>query len=273
VHTSWKMASWDEVRLNKLRIFCQSKEISESSIVKLRQLEDFDIVCLCDDSGSMSTAVQDQGPNRDPFAVKKTRWDELCLTVQTIAEVATALDKDGIDIFFLNRPGMKCIFSNDQIKGLFVTPPAGYTPTVAALQNVLVEKAQSLTERKVLLILLTDGQPTDLSGQVQIQDFVLSIRQKPSNLYVSIVACTDDESVLTYLDQLDNNVPFVDVSDDFYNERKQVLAKSGLSLSYGDYICKILLGPIDPSFDQLDESTKPQQKSPANQSSPCCAIC
>jgi len=271
------MASWDEVRLNQLRNFCQSKEISESSILKLRKLEDFDIVCLCDDSGSMANTVQDEASSCDPFAIKKTRWDELCTTVQTIAEAATALDKDGIDIFFLNRPGMQNVVSTEQIRGLFVTPPNGYTPTVDALRNVLIAKAQSLKERKVLLILLTDGEPTDVSGNVQINEFVLFIRQKPSNLYVSIVACTDDESVISYLDQLDDTVPNVDVSDDFYNERKQVLAKSKINLSYGDYLCKILLGPIDPEFDALDESVKGDRtrgptKSPAVASNHCCCV-
>jgi len=266
------MATWDEVRMNQLRNFCQAKEISASTIGKLRQLEDFDIVCLCDDSGSMSTAVEDQGTTRDPFGKRMTRWDELCVAVQFIAEVATALDKNGIDIFFLNREGMAGVFSVPQIQQLFLAPPHGYTPTVDALKNILTVKAESLKERKVLLILLTDGEPTDTNGNVQIHDFVLFMRQKPATLYVSIVACTDDLSVLGYLDQIDSTVPNVDVNDDYRDERKQVLQKSGLNLSYGDYICKVMLGPIDRSFDKLDEGGNSQNQQTKKSSEACCCL-
>jgi len=259
--------------LNQLRAFCQAKEISSNSVVKLRQLEDFDIVCLCDDSGSMNAALVEGNPS-DPFGKKVTRWDELCNAVQFIVEVATALDKNGIDVFFLNRPGVGGVYSIDAVKQLFVTPPQGYTPTVAALGNVLNVKAESLKERKVLLILLTDGEPTDTNGNVQINEFVLFMRQKPSTLFVSIVACTDDKSVLTYLDKLDRSVPNVDIVDDFRDEKQQILQKSGLNLSYGDYICKMLLGPVDPSFDKLDESTKQQsQNNSSSNSNACCLIC
>jgi len=262
------MDSWDEARMNQLRTFCQAKEISSNSIIKLRLLEDFDIVCVCDDSGSMNAALN-QGTSSDAFGKKMTRWDELCHAVQFICEVATALDKNGIDVFFLNRPGVVGVFSTDAVKQLFVTPPHGYTPTVAALKNVLTAKAESLKERKVLLILLTDGQPTDTNGNVQIDEFVLFIRQKPATLFVSIVACTDDKSVLNYLDQLDSSVPNIDVCDDFHDEKQQVLQKTGVSLSYGDYICKIMLGSVDPSFDKLDESTQQQSSDPSS----CCLIC
>ena len=196
--------------------------------------------------------IGDQLTSNDPFAKRKTRWDELCESVAIVSELAVTLDTDGIDIYFLNRAGMKMVTSVHQIHSLFSTPPSGYTPIVPALQQILKEKAKALSEKKVVLVLFTDGEPTTATGEVEIDKCIACICEKPSNLFVSIVACTDDSSVLEFLDGLDKAIPSVDVSDDFVSEKKQVLEKTGARLSFGDYICKILLGPIDKSFGGLD---------------------
>lgn len=45
------------------------------------------------------------------------------------------------------------------------------------------------------------------------------------------------------------------VVDDYQSERAQILKAQGSNFrfTYGDYLCKALLGSIDPEFDQLDE--------------------
>jgi len=47
----------------------------------------------------------------------------------------------------------------------------------------------------------------------------------------------------------------LDVVDDYRSEKSQILACQGpnFPFSYGDYIVKILMGPIDEWFDNLDE--------------------
>jgi len=241
--------------MENLRNFCLAKEISLASVSKLRQLEDYDIVCLCDDSGSMTTALAGQGNDSDPFGKRKTRWDELCESMLIVGELANTLDKDGIDIYFLNREGVTNVTSVEQIQSAFSTPPLGFTPIVPSIQRILKEKSESLTEKKLLLVLFTDGEPTSATGEVQIDEFLACIRDKPSKLYVSIVACTDDSSVFDYLNLLDKDIPGVNVCDDFFNERKQIMEKTGSRLSFGDYICKILLRPIDSTFGDLDVET------------------
>ena len=74
-------------------------------------------------------------------------------------------------------------------------------------------------------------------------------------MLVSIVACTDDEASVGYLNNLDKTCPGVDVCDDYLSERREILAAQGsrYPFSFGDYVVKTLLGPIDPSFDRLDE--------------------
>jgi len=49
-------------------------------------------------------------------------------------------------------------------------------------------------------------------------------------------------------------VPRVDVTDDFVTERAEILRSQGrgFPFSFGDYVVKALLGPVDPVFDALD---------------------
>ena len=70
-----------------------------------------------------------------------------------------------------------------------------------------------------------------------------------------ILACTDDNEAIAYLDRVDRNCPRVDVTDDFVSERHEVLRAQGpgFHFTFGDYVVKALLGAVDPMFDGLDE--------------------
>ena len=58
---------------------------------KLSILENYEIVLLLDESGSMNTPLS-EGPN-------KTRWEELKSVVKIILDIAMIFDTNGIDIF------------------------------------------------------------------------------------------------------------------------------------------------------------------------------
>jgi hypothetical protein len=139
-------------RLEKLRTLAHQYEIKPEFVQKLRQLESFEIVLICDDSGSMGTIIDD-GNSSDPFGKKMTRWDELCSTVSIVAEIASALDPTGCDVYFLNRAPMRNITSSSQVQVAFQYPPAGYTPTSRVMRQVLKEKEGILKEKNLLLIL------------------------------------------------------------------------------------------------------------------------
>lgn len=133
-------------------------------------------------------------------------------------------------------------------------PPSGFTPLTRAICTILGSRA---TERNVLLLIATDGEPTDDHGRVDIPSFIAALSSKRPNVFVQIMACTDDESAVAYLDNVDRTVPRVDVTDDFRSERAQILRAQGASyhFTFGDYIVKSLLGPVDPFFDSLDTPT------------------
>lgn len=269
---------FDEYRLMKLRSICERYEIKLSSIAKLRQLEDFDIVVLCDDSGSMEQTLNIQ--MTDPFARKPTRWGELCTTVSIIVDLATALDRTGVDVFFLNRPALLGVTDASQIQNAFQQGPRGYTPIMNSMFEIEAMKADVLKERRLLLILATDGEPTDTHGNRQTSEFIDYVSKKPKTLHLSIVACTDEENSIEYLDSLiERGIPNLDVSEDFRAEKAEVLQKRGPSFpfSFGDYVVKVMLGAVDSSFGDKGlglTADRQQTAQPVgtNQGCSCCSM-
>lgn len=147
--------------------------------------------------------------------------------------------------------------SGAQVSVAFRNPPNGYIPIVKTLRQVFAEKASSLNEKKILLILATDGEPTDSQGRSNIPEFINFVEKKPINMYLTIVACTDDDGAISYLNRLDSKVPRVDVVDDYRSERNEIIKAKrdkSYSFTFGDYVAKILLGSVDPTIDALDES-------------------
>jgi hypothetical protein len=137
----------------------------------------------------------------------------------------------------------------------FQNPPAGYTPIPRVFSQILRDKAAIIAEKKMLLLIATDGQPTNDVGNDATSEFFNCLKTRSPNVYVSIIACTDDEAFMRYLNEIDRIVPSVDVNDDYVSEKKEVQMAQGTNyaFSFGDYVVKTLLGSIDPVFDTLDE--------------------
>ncbi|KAJ3342975.1 hypothetical protein HDU83_005852 [Entophlyctis luteolus] len=250
----------EERRLALFRDLVRRHEISDFMARKLRRLESYDIVIVADDSGSMRT--KSSGGITDPFAPLRTRWDELKETVAAVTEIASVLDDDGIDVYFLNRSpvrGVKGLTSS--LQTAFSSPPEGYTPITRTLRAVLHEKWYSRPpegRKKLLVLIATDGQPTTPEGRIDkegLKELLMYQRGQPGDVLVSFLVCTDDDREIEYLNEWDKNVRDLDVVDDFYSERTEILRVQGNSFPFsrGDWICKMLLGVVDPEIDALDE--------------------
>jgi hypothetical protein len=150
---------------------------------------------------------------------------------------------------------MTGITHSDQVQPLFQNPPGGYTPIPRVLNQIMQDKAAIIREKKMLVLIATDGQPTNDVGDDATKEFFRCLKTRPANVHVSIIACTDDDSTMEYLNNIDIVVPYVDVNDDYLSEKKEVQAAQGASyaFSFGDYVVKTLLGSINPLFDSLDE--------------------
>ena len=259
--------------MGRLQALAAQFEIRDDWVRRLRRLEGYTVVLVCDDSGSMATAV-DPPPGANPYAPRATRWDELRNTAGMLCELAaTCSSTAAVDVYFLNRPPMKAATGSAQLQAAFnFAPPQGFTPLARVFRQVLAEHAAALTERKLLVIIATDGRPTTDAGNDDVPGFVQALRSMPRTCFVQIMACTDDENDVAYLNEVDDTVERVDVTDDYRSEKKEVLAAQGpgFRFSYGDYVVKALLGPIDADFDALDEK---RRAAPAGAGGLCCAVC
>jgi hypothetical protein len=246
---------WDDYRLAKLRELAGRYEIRSDYVSKLRQLEAYEIVIVCDDSGSMSNTISGSPSHGtgDPYGKRHTRWDELKHYVSIVTDIAGVLDTNGLDIYFLNRPALTGITNSGQIQTVFSVGPNGYTPIPRVLKQIFGNWRNQ--EKKLLVILATDGKPTDDNGNDATSEFYSILHARSSNIKVSIIACTDDNATMDYLNNIDHIIPSVDVNDDYMSEAKEVARAQGntYAFSFGDYVVKTLLGPVDTYFDNLDE--------------------
>jgi hypothetical protein len=224
-------------------------EIDNLFSEKLDILSGFEIVLIIDDSGSMNTPLSN--------SKHATRWDELKEVVNIVIKIATIFDEDGIDINFLNRGNYNNIKDLDTVNYILNDRPCGLTPLNKVLNEVLIKYGQ--TTKPVLIVIATDGIPTDISGNHNIKSFTQTLKNKNHDkFYVSFLACSDQESDVGYLNKLDHNVPNVDTLDDYHSELLEVKEAQGKHFSYtfGDHIVRLLLGPICPELDSLDEKKK-----------------
>lgn len=248
--------------LEGLRRVAMKYELQAGAVTKLRRLEGYDIVVIADDSGSMGNPAHG-GRLEDPFAPVPSRWQELQQRVLEIVEIAVCLDQDGIDLYFLNRPPVYHVQDVDTVKAAFVNPPNGYTPLSEAYKRVLKEKLDG-QEKKVLIVCATDGEPNALDGtgkwRMDVNGFTQLLKTRngfpSSRCPTSIMACTDAEDEIGWLNKLDDEINHFDVVDDYASERDEIKKVQGhnFPFSKGDYIVKTLLGSMEPLYDNLDEA-------------------
>jgi hypothetical protein len=229
------------VPLNKFGSIFQKYQISNQYWDDLKGLTNLDIVIIGDDSGSMKT----------PIKGGETRWDELRQVMYQIIEIGTSLDSDGVDILFLNRQGRDNVTYPDQVSDKFLTEPKGVTP----LTNTIMKALQKKKSKPMLLVIATDGVPTDSNGYPDIDSFKSVLKKKPNDVYVSIFACSDSEKDIGYLNKLDKKIQNLDVLSDYVSKLNEVKSIQGnnASYSFGDHIARLLIGPTSSKYDKIDE--------------------
>ena len=206
-------------------------EISQTYANMLQQLQGFKIVFIFDDSSSMNSVLEESPLNdlNKNKMMKATRWEELQYFASISIEIAN-LFNDSTDVYFLNKPPIRNINNIDFLLNfLKQNKPNGYTPLNKIFNQVLNENVNYIREKKLLIIILTDGEPTDDYGNGDIKNFKRSLlsRNPMSKIFVNIVTCTDDPDSVDYLNKWDRTIPNLDVIDDYKSEKDEVKRKNG----------------------------------------------
>merc|ERR1719359_499355 len=89
-------------KMRRLAEILERFEISIAEANDLVVLEDYEIVLICDDSGSMTMASLPPA-QRKLGVPTPSRWDELKETVSLIIDLGNCFDDSGLDLYFLNR--------------------------------------------------------------------------------------------------------------------------------------------------------------------------
>jgi thiol-disulfide isomerase/thioredoxin len=230
----------------------QKYDITGIFAQKLNLLRGFKMICICDDSTSM----------REILNKGQTKWDELKQSIEIVLDIGSAYNVD-CDVLFLNRPGFRSVKHISQLSQQFSRPPEGRTPLTKCFQLALEINRQVLKERKLLVLIFTDGCPTcDYGNPIKEFKEALECRNPMNRIFVTIVACTEDVNALRYLNKWDKTIPNFDVVDDYESEKKEIYnARKFIgAFTYGDYIAKILLGSFVIQIDELDEADPEDQE-------------
>ena len=265
----------------QLQSILDKYEITIAEANDLVLLADYEIVFVADDSGSMQLCSVPPA-ERVLGTTMPTRWGELIQTVTLIAEIACCFDSDGIDIHFLNREPLLNVTSTSVMRftETWQRPPVGGTPLTETVRRLVQEYSKS--EKPVLFMLATDGEPNGGPGPFKtlLKD-VLSKRITNTKMNFQILACTEDDTQVEWLNDFDDATDGIDVVDDYYSERKEVLAAGKVrQFKRSDWAIKALLGPISSKYDKLDERRPicqpqliPTQKKPrAAQDAGCACV-
>ncbi len=72
-------------------------------------------------------------------------------------DIASVVDPNGVDVYFLNREPMLNVTNGNYIRQAFNIPPQGLTPLVPALRRIIAAKASQTYNKKLLILIATDG--------------------------------------------------------------------------------------------------------------------
>ncbi|WP_257266247.1 hypothetical protein [Endozoicomonas sp. ONNA2] len=244
-------------RMLKLQKLADQYEFSNSAVCKLRQLENYHIVVIADDSSSMTHHAR-RVSEEDPFGYVPSRWDELCRRVGVIIDLATTLNKDGLDIYFFNRGTFRNITDPEKAREYFEAPPAGNASLRPVYEQVVRDNQRTKPDSKVLIFIVTDAEPTQKDTQCLNTSFDgwLKFRDTPRQYPISIMVFKDSQIDLDWINTLDRDSTAVNFSRDYLVEKRHVeevqQQKHYFELSEKQYLLKFLLGAIDPVYDRLD---------------------
>lgn len=221
----------------------------------------YDCVIIVDDSGSM-TKEESEG---------LTRFQILKEAVKTVGFWGTLMDPDGVVLRFLNSQkegnGLSsCSQIEDLFKGVQVNPYNG-TPIgekMRSVYNTIVKPLLTTNNlnRPILIINMTDGEPSNKQLVIDVISECISecsrTKYGSNAVAFSFGQIGTSPEATEYLQTLDEHPvigKYVDCTSEYETERKQC----GAGFTVSAWIMKLMVGAIDPSYDESDEKPQPVQ--------------
>lgn len=223
----------------------------------LVKLSLFDTVLYVDDSGSMA------------FEENGERIDDLKLILSRVAYATSLFDHDGIQVRFMNNriEGNNITTEAQALQLVQQVRFSGLTPLGTSLwskiiQPLLLGPARANALQKPLLIIgITDGTPAG-----ENKDEVFSVisrtdaelrrtRYGPDAVSYQFAQVGNDMKATNFLAELDNHPQIgglVDCTSNYEIEQDE-MARKGAELTPELWLVKLLMGPIDTSYDSKDE--------------------
>lgn len=241
----------------KVEMMADKWQIPMEIAVDLVRLALYDIVIFADDSGSMS------------FEENGERIDDLKLIISRTAFAGSLFDDDGIEVRFMNSQvqgnGLKSeaqalqLVNNVKFSGL---TPLGTNLFAKVIKPLVLDPARSNSLKKpVMIITVTDGTPAGESQNtvnnviVRAKNELMRTPYGANSIAFQFAQVGNDLRARDFLDKLDVDPVvggMVDCTSSFEVEQDQ-MAKLGVNLDPQTWIVKLLLGAIDPSYDEQDE--------------------
>lgn len=234
-----------ETQAEKLMMACERLGISNDQYEDLVQLASWKKVVICDDSTSMSWALELGG--------KKTRWDGLCETVQLLLPLFLCFDETGIRLEFLNRPDIAAVKTESDVANAFNAPPNGSTPLTETLEKVIQDSYKH--GDKLLILIATDGEPNGSKSKFKklIEERCgsseKSIKNRQKNIRFGFLSCTTSKTEVAFLKELDG-IPGVDITPAYEVALKE--GKDPAHYTRATHVVKSLLGPISKKYDEMN---------------------
>mmetsp|Transcript_10094 Transcript_10094/g.21072 ORF Transcript_10094/g.21072 Transcript_10094/m.21072 type:complete len:398 (+) Transcript_10094:1-1194(+) len=239
-------------------------------------------IWIVDNSGSMVTAdghrLISTGNSNDVKFVNCSRWAEIKETVEYHAQMAALLEAPTV-FRLLNDPGRMAgpqqfsiaergsdFVSEDlavALNTMQMASPAGVTPLTQHVREIranlqAMKEELQMTGQKVVIVLATDGLPSDnygSSNQQTLHEFKDALRSLEGlPVWIVVRLCTDEENVVEFYNDLDSQLELsLEVLDDFTGEAEEVYEHNKW-LNYALPLHRIReMGFSHKLFDLLDE--------------------
>lgn len=152
----------------------------------------------------------------------------------------------GLDIWFLNRPGICNVSQVEQLTEAFRTPPQGSCPLLTSVRNLVDAYSGFCRDSHVLLLVLSATPPSD--GQTD--DIELAFLRKPRNFHMSFVQCNDNPEQMSFLTNLVGKISNFHCQDDYRLESQRPKPKKWdkTPYTYTDYLITSVLATFLPSY-------------------------